>query len=76
MRQGSRLSFSSKPGHPMRRRLLFKASPAWREVCAASLISGFSPLQRQDYQTIIRFEQQHYAQAPRNVADEIIAARK
>jgi hypothetical protein len=24
MRQGSRLSFSSKPGHPMRRRLLFK----------------------------------------------------
>lgn len=32
--------------------------PAWRGVCTASLISGFSPLQRQDYQTIIRFEQQ------------------
>lgn len=31
---------------------------AWREVCAASLISGFSPLQREDYQTIIRWEQQ------------------
>ena len=34
------------------------STAAWRERCAASLIGGFSPLQRQDYQPLIRWEQQ------------------
>ncbi|MGD9425239.1 phosphate/phosphite/phosphonate ABC transporter substrate-binding protein [Pantoea sp. NSTU24] len=34
------------------------SDPVWQRVCDASLISGFSPVQRQDYQCVLTWEQQ------------------
>ncbi|MGE1125637.1 hypothetical protein ACQJ02_29770, partial [Pseudomonas zeae] len=32
--------------------------PAWRTVCDDNLIGGFSPVQRDDYQGVLAWEQQ------------------
>jgi len=34
------------------------SEPAWRSVCDDNLISGFSPVQRDDYQDVLAWEQQ------------------
>lgn len=34
------------------------SDPCWQHVCDASLISGFSPMQRHDYQRVLTWEQQ------------------